>query len=129
MKAILSVADSVHATLKSAGSVAAVTRAVPRAVTHDPTVYYDTDFDTSADAPALQIAAAGRGQGRYAPRKPPPRTGAARSGGQAKPQGREGEPHPDGPPPNACNTHYKYGKAAFTCRKKDSCPWAHLANK
>ena len=79
------------------------------------------DFDTSADAPALQVAVAAvkayqrrGGQSKGAPAK-------AR-GGQAD----RGDPHPDGPPPDACMQHYVYGKGAWICRKKSTCPWAKL---
>ena len=64
------------------------------------------DFDTSADAPALQVAAF----------KPKPKKKSDKPA--------RDKPHADGPPPEACNTHWKYGKAAFKCRKPEVCPWA-----
>ena len=113
MKATLNVADSVYMTLQQRGAGARVAAVA----VHDPYA-----FDTSADEPALQVAAVATGRnGRFGQKKPP-----SRSGGQAGQAPAKGAPHPDGPPPGACNTHYKYGKAAFTCRKKDTCPWASL---
>ena len=111
MKQTLLVADAVHATLTD-GAVSAAS----------------LDFDTSADAPALQVAA-------FKPqRRKQNQTSAsrgARSGpstgrqtGQQAPADR-GNPHPDGPPASACNLHWKYGKSAFRCRKLETCPWAH----
>merc|ERR1711951_299615 len=106
MKDAMDKADSVYATLQRGGRVAAVS----------------ADLDTSADAPALQIAAAGRQ--RFGQRKPA-------SGGQARatatPLDRNVEkPHPDNPPPGVCNTHYRYGRGAYVCRKKETCPWRNL---
>ena len=103
LDALMRKADSVYDNLAAARPVAAV---------------YSADLDTSADEPALQVAAAtSAGRGRW--RKP---------GGQSQPPDRSAiKPHPDGPPQGACNTHFKYGRAAFKCRKPDSCPWAHLA--
>ena len=103
MKATLNKADSVYATLKRGAAVAAV------------------DFDTSADEPALQVAAF---KGKAANKKFQPRKAVA--GGQAKDRGK---PHEEGTPSTVCNTHWKYGRSAFTCRKKDTCPWAHLSDK
>ena len=94
MKDTLRTADSVMATLQQRGAVAAVSAVSAAAA---------LDLDDSADAPALQIAAAS-GRGRFAPRGN--RTGGQAGGQRAQP--REG-PHPDGPPKGACNTHYKYG--------------------
>ena len=114
-KDTLNVADSVYMTLGARPSNLNPVSAV--------------DFDTSADEPALQIAAAGpSGKGRQQPRKPPPRGNGGLAQGQGKPPPK-GNPHPDGPPPGACNTHYKYGRSAFKCRKPDSCPWASLATQ
>ena len=33
------------------------------------------------------------------------------------------KPHPDGPPPGSCFLHWKFGKSAYTCKKKESCLW------
>ena len=90
-------ADAIHASYKGGDPIASI------------------DLDTSADQPALQAAAF--------------KATDKKKKVQAKSKsGREGvKPHPDGPPPDACNTHYKYGKSAFKCRKPDSCPWASYA--
>ena len=41
-----------------------------------------------------------------------------------KPKQRDrGHPHPDGPPETACYLHWKFGRSAYTCKKKGSCPW------
>ena len=102
----LDTADKVFATL-SAGARNAVNVAAAKLA----------DLDTSADAPALQqVAAASR---------PPPKKKPA---GKPQPKPGRGNPHPDGPPPQACNTHWKYGKSAFKCRKPGSCPWEHYSN-
>ena len=34
-----------------------------------------------------------------------------------------GHPHPDGPPEIACYLHWRFGRSAYTCKKKSSCPW------
>ena len=108
LKDTLRKADAAYATLQSRGTSAAPAHAPLAAV----------DFDTSADAPALQQVAAVRG--RY-----PPKRGGGQRKGQAQAGARDrGEPHPDNPPSTACNTHWKYGLKAFTCRKEETCPWA-----
>ena len=89
-------------------------------------------LDTSADAPALQqpqVAAYGRRNQNQ--NKRPATSNASGNGRQnsnrPKLTMRETtDPHPDGPPPGACNTHYKYGKQAFKCRKPETCPWRNL---
>ena len=114
LRDIMQTADAVHATLAGATPVAALTAAAT----------YNPALDDSADAPALQVAAVGR-YSRPPPRKNYPPTRTPATGG--KPD--RGNPHPDGPPPNACNLHWKYGKAALKCRKEDKCPWAKFAPK
>ena len=122
MKATLNVADAVHATLQNV----AVSALQP----------VGAGLDDSADLPALQQAAVSAVQ-----RRPPPRrqnrgggargggaSGAAAAGARPPPPSR-GNPHPDGPPATACNLHWKYGRCAFDCRKRETCPWAHLAPK
>ena len=118
MKATLDKADSVWLSLQRRNPAPAHAPAAPIAAAQ-------YDFDTSADEPALQVAAVGRGRGQ---------TSRGRRGqpGSRPNQPRKadrGNPHPDGPPAAACNTHWKYGRSAFTCRKKETCPWAHLAEK
>ena len=39
-----------------------------------------------------------------------------------------GNPHEDGPPPEACMNHYRWGKSAYYCRAKSTCPWKSFAN-
>ena len=104
MKDTLDTADSVYATMTRPGVPALPVAAV-------------ANLDTSADEPALQQVAAVQNR-RNQPKKKP----ATSSGAAARDRG---DPHPDGPPPNACNLHWKYGRGAYTCRKKDTCPWAH----
>ena len=106
MKDTCGIADSAHANMKVP---------VIAAAAYNPAL----GLDTSADAPALQqVAAATK---KYPPRK------KQQSGGHATSKTGRGEPHSDNPPASACNTHWKYGRSAFICRKKDTCPWAHLA--
>ena len=78
-------------------------------------------LDDSADAPALQqVAAVKLNQNKK----------KVTSGGQKpKQQTRSATPHTPGTPNTVCNTHWKYGREAFTCCKTDSCPWAHLVTK
>ena len=44
---------------------------------------------------------------------------------KADPKDR-GTPHPDGPPDSACYLHWRFGKSAFTCKKKSTCPWKNF---
>ena len=145
MRATLQTADASYDNLKRPAAGAAVAAYVqqPLQLLHPPPplpnstyqpglpvpAYYNPALDTSADTPALQVAAAARGQpyrgGRSRGRGAPSR-GRGQTGQQRAP-GDRGNPHPDGPPPSACNTHYKYGRGAFKCRKPDSCPWASYA--
>ena len=105
------------------------------------------DFDTSADAPALdqmshladQIAAFNKsykkaqnsskgrgGGGRGAQQKRGGSNGSSRGlAGKPQPKQNKGNPHPDGPPDNACHIHWQYGRSAFRCAKPDQCPWAN----
>ena len=123
MKATMQTADAVFATLQSrTPTVAAVT---PASGNYGAAAY-NPALDASADAPALQIAAYGNSRGQ------PQRRGGGRGRPPQsnRPQGQgRGNPHPDGPPPTACNLHWKYGRGAFKCRKEETCPWAHYAPK
>ena len=72
----------------------------------------------NADRSATSAAAAGRGgRGR-----------GARQARDPKDPSTWGDPHPDGSPPGACMQHYLYGKNAWICRKRRTCPWVSLAN-
>ena len=118
-------------------AVAAVTTAVNEAAA---ALNYQTpaDLDTSADASAfhavnqlaVQLAAFGktfnkrgkgqtRGQNRVKPR------GAA---GRPQPQQqpKPTQPHPDGPPDNACKIHLLHGKNAYYCANRATCPWRDI---
>ena len=105
-KLTLDKADSVWSTLQTRGS--AVSAVI--------------DLDTSADAPALQQVAAVAGRGRYQQQRRPGQ-GQKQQASGAK---RADKPHTEGTPQSACNTHWKYGREAFTCRRPDKCPWANL---
>ena len=37
-----------------------------------------------------------------------------------------GQPHPDGPPETACYLHWRFGKSAFKCKQKATCPWKNF---
>ena len=37
-----------------------------------------------------------------------------------------GTPHPDGPPETACYNHWRFGKSAFNCKRKSTCPWRNF---
>lgn len=67
-----------------------------------------TDVNLDETLPALQAAAI--------------TTRRSGAGGQ-KPKKNRGDPHPDGPPETACYLHWRYGRSAYTCKKKSSCPW------
>ena len=80
------------------------------------------ELDTSADAPALQQVAA------YTPKPVQPR---AQQPVQplthvSQPPPQRGPRHPDGPPPNSCHMHWKYGRSAQFCRAQLTCPWRHI---
>ena len=61
----------------------------------------------------------GRGRGQQRQRPPPP-----------DPNDRTtwGNPHDDGPPPDACMNHYRFGRSAYFCRAKSTCSWRDLSN-
>ena len=102
---VLKHADDVHASLNqsTASPVAAVSQAM-------------ANLDTSADAPALQIAA-------FKPKpKKPVGTGKDAKG---KKKGR-GDRHEDGPPEEACSMHWQWGRSAYFCKRPkgdNACPW------
>ena len=145
----LRTADAVYKASKTGTTVAAVTTAVETATaaltsataTAGATaVTRPADLDTSADASAfqavnqlaVQIAAFGktfgngnyrgrgknRGQGRY--RGQGQQRGAA---GKPQPRPKPAQPHPDGPPENACAVHQQYGRNAYYCASRSTCPW------
>ena len=42
----------------------------------------------------------------------------------SKPKGKDRGPrHPDNPPSSCCDIHYKFGKKAWFCADRHSCPW------
>ena len=108
---------SLQTTTEPVAAVAKPSHGAPKGAAKRP------DLDSSADAPALQQVAAMANRGRYPPRK------QQAGGAQGKPKSDRGKPMEPNTPKSACNTHWKYGRAAYTCRKKDSCPWAHFADK
>ena len=60
----------------------------------------------------------GGGRSRGGRNRPPPRNPNDKS--------TRGPPHEDGPPPKACINHYVFGRNAYFCRAKSTCPWRHL---
>ena len=110
---VLKLADDVFAAaaLPSDYVVAAPVQAHPTEVA----AVAAADLDTSADLPALQIAAAAYTRARAQ------RAGQSATA-QQKPKNR-GKPHPDGPPENTCYLHWKHGKSAYKCQRPGSCPW------
>ena len=64
-----------------------------------------------------------RGRGQSNARYP-------RSGNQNQTQRRvptrKPQPHPDGPPPNACTTHWNHGRQAYSCAARETCPWRDI---
>ena len=60
-----------------------------------------------------------RGRGRGARNRPPPPNPDDRS--------TWGDPHEDGPPPDACMNHYRHGRSAYCCRAKSTCSWRHIS--
>ena len=87
----------------------------------------DIDGDDDEEIAAASAFNRGRGRGRF--------RGRGRSRGQSR--GRGGKPHPsqraggttrgerhaDGPPESACNQHWNWGRQAFFCGRKSTCPW------
>ena len=49
----------------------------------------------------------------------------ASSGGQGQ-QKNKGPRHPDNPPFQGCQMHWKWGKSAFFCSEPSSCPWKNI---
>ena len=96
------------------------------------------DLDTSADAPALDQMAhltqeiAAFNKNFKAAKKQQQQRGGGASGGQGKRKGGAGRPqrarsetpHPDGPPENACDIHWRFGRSAYYCLTPSTCPWA-----
>ena len=99
------------------------------------------DLDTSADAPAFdqinqlteQLAAFNKNFKKKKFNAPNNSRGQSRGngrGGAGKPQARQregggrGNPHPDGPPDNACGIHWRFGKSAYYCLDSEKCPWS-----
>ena len=80
------------------------------------------DLDTSADAPALQQPVAAVRRNAQARKRAGTAAPVSTSG---KPNSR-GDPSPDGPPPEACSLHWRYGRSAYRCRKPESCPWVNI---
>ena len=79
-----------------------------------------------------QTTRGGGGAGRGTPKASPAAAGRGSRSGRQAPDPKDpstwGDPHPDGPPPGACMQHYHYGKGAWICRRKKTCPWASLAD-
>ena len=46
--------------------------------------------------------------------------------GQRRVPTRKPQPHPDGPPSNACITHWNHGRQAYSCAARDTCPWRDI---
>ena len=125
--AIISTADDVFNSLKTSNPTAAIA----------PTAGLISGGDSEG-----AVAAVGHGRGQSSARRPRGRGGGWQGGrGNGANRGRQtagrgfnsrqkppppdpndkstwGDPHPDGPPPNACMQHYRYGKSAWICRKK-----------
>ena len=129
-------ADQVQDTIKTAPAVAATTATGTR----PKTTQKPADLDTSADAPALdqnptlveQVAALNKQvKALKKPFKGKGGRGAQqnRGGAAGRPQPRRGtNPHPDGPPDNACDIHWRFGRSAFYCLAPSQCPWSHITN-
>ncbi len=136
MKATLSLADVVYETSQKAGAVAAVRPAVTPAPAGPapapapapagaPANF--SDIDSLAAHFQAEIAAfrgytrgqqRGSGRGQFNPRAGPQ--------GRRPPPVRNPKPHPDGPPPNSCVTHWNHGRGAYSCAAKDTCPWKDI---
>ena len=56
----------------------------------------------------------------------PPKKNKKNKGGGKKP--KRGPRHSDNPPMNSCDTHFTYGKAAWFCADRHSCPWRDYEN-
>ena len=73
-----------------------------------------------ASAAASVAAVGGRGGGRGARRGGRGQSSGNRGGGTS---GGGAPRHSDNPPSNACNLHKKFGKAAWRCGDRHTCPW------
>ena len=101
-------ADDVHLTLGgSATAVAAV----------------EENVDVDAATRGKPFRGCGRGNRRFRGNHRGYRGRGAQSHPPAAGATSRGERHPDGPPESACNQHYRWGRGAFFCSQRDSCPW------
>ena len=46
--------------------------------------------------------------------------------GRRPPPTRKPQPHADGPPATACVNHWNYGRQAYSCAQKQTCPWRDI---
>ena len=134
MKATLTLADAIYHTTEGAGktTVAAVTPA-PAATAPAPAPTGATpasnfpDIDSLAAHVSAEIAAF-RGtinRGSHT-RGQPNQRGNTQSQTRRPPPVRKAQPHPDGPPPNACVNHWNHGKNTYFCAAKETCPWKDI---
>ena len=136
---VLRTADCIYNATKQNVPVAAVK---PAAAKPSPSATGGAarELDTSADAPAFdqinqlteQLAAFNKNFKKRPKRGRGGQTRGAQQtrGGAGKPQSRDqgrGEPHPDGPPDNACGMQWRWGRSAYHCQSPDQCPWSHIA--
>ena len=134
-------ADSVFASLQRPGA-AAVTVTPTYAVAEPPVLEGQDGQGESFEVAAVgRGRGAGRGQrwnrgqnrgwGRGQARGQSRGRGAQAYQGQAyqgqayQGQAYRGQRHPDGPPENACQKHWRFGRQAYSC-ESDQCPWKHI---
>ena len=82
--------------------------------------------DKEVAASSFRGGRGGRGGGRGQPsgtRGGGQNRGGGQGGGAQGGQSGRGPRHPDNPPQNSCKLHWKFGKAAWRCGDRHSCPW------
>ena len=130
-EAAIKKADEVFQAVKVNQPVSAV--AVKKPATAGAKSKKPVDLDTSADAPALdqmahladQIAAFNKNYQKSKNSGGASRGAQQKRGPAGKPQarGRAPKPHPDGPPEEACDIHWRFGRSAYYCLSPSTCPW------
>ena len=81
----------------------------------------DSVWISNSSATTMSTAAVGRGGGRGGRGgRGQGGRGAGRGGGNGRGRGPR---HADNPPSSSCNLHWKFGKGAWRCGDRHTCPW------
>ena len=84
------------------------------------------DKKTVAAATAEEVEVAAAGPAKKKNNKNNKNKNQNQGGGKKKP--KRGPRHADLPPMDACDTHFTYGKGAWFCADRHSCPWRDFEN-